>query len=244
MLTQLATIKTRLGLDLFDTSNDPLLTSLLAHVSARFAAECNRVFDYGAGLTYEFRADQLNIVVDHPPIQSVAQFDLKSTETEGWLLQSSISYLLSPTRTVIELAQPLGGSRQLGRVTYTGGYVLPGATPSGDQIALPDEVELACVEQAAYWYQRRGQLGLVSVNSGPGLVQQYQKADLLPQVQAGRGKFLIPGLIDVHVHLEPGGGTTATLPPSVKTVRITFDGADGSRCCLAVDPSCSHYLPL
>ena len=38
MLTQLPTIKTRLGLDLFDTTDDVLLTSLLKHVSARFAA--------------------------------------------------------------------------------------------------------------------------------------------------------------------------------------------------------------
>src|SRR5207237_5792159 len=74
MLTHLATIKSRLGLDPFDTAGEPLLTSLLKHVSARFAAECNRIFDYGAGLTYEFRADQLNILVDHPPIELVSLF--------------------------------------------------------------------------------------------------------------------------------------------------------------------------
>src|SRR5258708_39963986 len=103
MLTQLATIKSRLGLDPFDTADDQLLTSLLKHVSARFAAECNRIFDYGTGLIYEFRADQLNILVDHPPIQAVAQFDLKTSESEGWILQSSITYLLSATKSVIEL---------------------------------------------------------------------------------------------------------------------------------------------
>ena|SRR6266853_4362188 len=184
MLTQLSTLKTRLGLEAFDTTDDTFLINVIKLVSARFAAECNRVFDYGAGLTFEFRADQLNVAVNRPPIQLVSQFELKSSEGEGWLAQSSIDYLLSPTKVVIELAQPLGSSRQLGRVTYTGGYVLPGAMPTGNQIALPDEIELACVEQAAYWYQRRAQLGLVSINSGSGLVQQYQTADLLPQVQA------------------------------------------------------------
>src|SRR5882672_9875083 len=114
MLTQLATIKSRLGLDPFDTAGEPLLTSLLKHVSARFAAECNRVFDYGAALTYEFRADQMNIVVDHPPIQSVTPFDLKTTESEGWILQSSIDYFLSPKKSVIELPRSLGSPRQLG----------------------------------------------------------------------------------------------------------------------------------
>ena len=181
MLTTLSTLKTRLGLDAFDTTNDPVLTSLLAHVSARFAAECNRVFDYGAGLTYEFRADQLNIVVDHPPIQAVTQFDLKTTESEGWLLQSSVSYLLSPTRSVIELAQPLGSSRQFGRVTYTGGYILPGSAPVSGAPSLPDDLEQVCIEQVAYWYQRRSQLGLVSVTSGDNTVSNTNPPTSCPR---------------------------------------------------------------
>jgi len=184
MLAQLATIKARLGLEAFAPDDDALLTNLLKHVSARFAAECNRVFDYGAGLTYEFRADQFNIVVDHPPIQVISQFDLKSTESEGWTLQPAIDYLLSPQKSVVELAQPLGTSRQLGRITYSGGYILPGTTPTGSQIALPDDIEQACIEQVAYWYQRRSQLGLLSITSGDSTVQQFQSADLLPQVQA------------------------------------------------------------
>src|SRR5882672_3842673 len=174
MLTQLATIKSRLGLDPFDTAGEPLLTSLLKHVSARFAAECNRVFDYGAGLTYGFRADQLNILVDHPPIELVSLFHLKTSESEGWVLQSAIDYLISPQKSVIELVQPLGSSRQLGRVTYTGGYILPGASPTGNQVALPDDLEQVCIEQVAYWYQRRSQLGLVSISSGGSTIQQYQ----------------------------------------------------------------------
>jgi hypothetical protein len=31
----------------------------------------------------------------------------------------------------------------LGRVTYTGGYVLPGASPGAGQTALPDDLESA-----------------------------------------------------------------------------------------------------
>jgi len=123
--------------------------------------------------------------VDRPPIELVSQFHLKTTEAEGWILQSSISYLLSPAKAVIELAEPIGIAGQLGRVTYTGGYILPGTTPTGNQIALPDELELSCIEQVAYWYQRRTQLGLLSVSSeGGSTVQQFQSSDLLPQVRA------------------------------------------------------------
>jgi hypothetical protein len=184
MLTQLTTLKTRLGLEIFDTTDDVMLTNLLRHVSARFAAECNRTFDYAAGVTFEFRADHVNIVVDRSPIELVSQFDRKSSESEGWILQSGVEYLLSPQKSVVELAQPLGSVRQLGRVTYTGGYILPGATPSGNQIALPDDIEQACIEQVAYWYSRRSQLGLLSISSEAGIVQQFQCTDLLPQVRA------------------------------------------------------------
>jgi len=184
MLTQLSTLKARLGFELFDTTDDTGLTNILKHVSARFAADCNRIFDYGASLTYEFPADEIGIFVDRPPVEAVSQFELKRTEAEGWIVQPDVDYLLSPKKTMISLAKRIGTSRQLGRVTYTGGYILPGATPTGNQIALPDEIEQACVEQAAYWYQRRSQLGLLSISSDAGIVQQFQSSDLLPQVQA------------------------------------------------------------
>src|SRR5262245_55340409 len=141
MLTQLSTVKSRLGLELFDPTDDVLITNIIKHVSGRFSLECNRIFDYAADLTYEFPADHTNLVVDRPPIESVSLFHLKSTEAEGWLLQSDIDYLLLPRRAVIELAEPLGTCRQFGRTTYSGGFVLPGATPVGSQVALPDELE-------------------------------------------------------------------------------------------------------
>jgi len=184
MLAQLSTIKTRLGIELFDTTDDVLLTNLIKHVSARFTAQCNRIFDYAANLTYDFRADDTNLIVHRPPIESVSSFYLKSTEAEGWLLQSATDYLLLPEKAVIELPQPLGASSQLGRVIYTGGYVLPGANPAGSQIPLPDDLEQCCIEQVVYWYQRRTQLGLVSITTEGSVTQQFQASDLLPQVKA------------------------------------------------------------
>src|SRR5882724_12522022 len=52
------------------------------------------------------------------------------------------------------------------------------------QIPLPDDVEQACIEQVAFWYSRRTQLGLLSISSDAGVVQQFQSTDLLPQVRA------------------------------------------------------------
>ena len=71
-----------------------------------------------------------------------------------------------------------------GRVTYNGGYLLPGTAPVPGALTLPDDLEQACIEQVAYWYQRRAQLGLMSVSNDSGIVQQFQSSDLLPQVRA------------------------------------------------------------
>src|SRR2546425_297879 len=137
MLTQLSTVKSRLRLNSFDLDDDTLLTNYIKHASGRFALECNRIFDRAADATFEFHAHERVITPDRYPIESVASFDLKSSEAEGWIAHSNITYLISPQKSVIELAAPLGGSCQIARVTFTGGYVLPGSTPSAGQTALP-----------------------------------------------------------------------------------------------------------
>lgn len=184
MLCELTTLKTRLGLPESDVVDNEILTSLIEHVSGRFARECNRIFDYSATATYEFRGDEMNIVVDRFPIISVASFHLKSNETDGFVAQTGVDYLFNSTKSIIELATPLGTSREIGKVTFAGGYVLPGGTMGAGQTALPDEIEHACVEQCAHWYQRRNQLGLTAVSGEGGSISQFAALDLLPNVRA------------------------------------------------------------
>ena len=43
---------------------------------------------------------------------------------------------------------------------------------------------MVCIEQVAYWYQRRAQLGLSSLSNGDTVVQRFVSSDLLPEVQA------------------------------------------------------------
>lgn len=184
MLTQLATLKTRLRLNSFDVDDDALLTGFVNHASGRFAQECNRIFERAAGVTFEFRANEMSIAPDRYTIESVASFDLKSNETEGWIAQANVDFLVSPQSSLIELAAPLGTSRQNGRVTFTGGFVMPGDTVAAGQTAFPDEIEQACLDQAVYWYESRHRLGLLGVSGEGGSVQQFKSLDLVPHVLA------------------------------------------------------------
>jgi hypothetical protein len=169
MLCQLSTVKTRLAINQFDLQFDAMLTSAIKGVSVRFDKETNRTLTRTANLTEEFDADDTEIRVPCYPIEAVTKFELKENETEGWVEQTSPLALLTS---------------HLGRVTFTGGYVLPGTTPSTGQTALPDDLEQAAIEQVAAWFQNRDKLGLIRNRPDKGTYQQYAQLDLLLNVQA------------------------------------------------------------
>jgi hypothetical protein len=94
MLTQLSSIKLRLALATTDTTYDVLLTSAINAVSARFDCETNRTLARTVNATHEFDAADTQISVPCYPIESVAKFELKSSESGGWLQQGDVQYLV------------------------------------------------------------------------------------------------------------------------------------------------------
>ena len=186
MLTQLATVKTRLAIVV--TDYDDLLTNAIKAISARFNKECNRSLARSTGATDEFTSDQTEVPVSRFPIESVTKFELKSNETDGWSEQTNVEYLLR-RNCVLSLRLPLGSSRQLARVTYTGGYVLPGDTPSAGQTALPDDLEQAAVEQVAHWFRTRDKSGLIRSWPHDGTYEVFAQLDLLLDVRAVLKKY-------------------------------------------------------
>src|SRR5436189_1891352 len=131
MLSTLPTVKARLGIPDLNVEFDDLLTTALTALSARFDRETNRTLTRTANTTHEFDACETEIIPPCYPIGSVSKFETKSTETEGWVEQTGIDYLIRRS-SVISLQSPLStinSSPSTSRVTYTGGYVLPGDTP-------------------------------------------------------------------------------------------------------------------
>ncbi len=186
MLTQLSTGKSRLAIPDADTSHDALLTSAIKAVSARFDKETDRTLARTENATHEFDPADTEISPPLYPIETVTKWETKSTESEGWVEQPTPDFLIRSS-CVISLSrpfslQPLAFS--LCRFVYSGGYVLPGTTPAAGQTPLPDDLEQAAVEQVAFWYQKRDQLGIrISWPSG-GTYQQFSAQDLLPAVQS------------------------------------------------------------
>jgi hypothetical protein len=183
MLTQLSTLKTRLTIDESDVQFDAILTNTLLALSRRFDYVCNRSLARTVNATHEFDATALEIIPSMYPIESVSKFETKESETDGWLETSDVGYLIRGS-CIITLASRLGDWRQLARITYTGGYVLPGNTPAAGQTALPEDIEQAAVEQAVSWFQNRDKLGLTRNWPHEGSYQQFLNLELLPEVKS------------------------------------------------------------
>ncbi len=188
MLTELATLKTRLGILDSDTTNDPLLTHIIRGVSARFDLECRRTLARTVGITQEFPATDLSLAARCYPIESVTRFDVKAKESTGWIEQTEVEFLVRPGG-ILCLERPLGTLRELARVTYTGGYVLPGTTPDTGQTALPAELEFATTEQAAFWFQNRERLGLARAWDYHSTYRHFASVDLLGSVELVLARF-------------------------------------------------------
>ena len=190
MLTQLATVKARLEILATDVSHDDLLTRAIEAVSARFDRECNRTLARTVDAKQEFGPGDTEVIVRCYPVEAVTKFELKASEVEGWSEQVDVKYVVR-VGCVISLGTPLSfvpqvswAGPQLARVTYTGGYVLPGTAPGVGQVELPADLETAAVEQVAVWFQQRDKLGLIRHWPSGGTYMVFSQLPLLPQVSA------------------------------------------------------------
>jgi hypothetical protein len=183
MLTQITTVKARLGIDEFDVKYDAILTNAIKAITVRFDKECNRTLARTVDAVEEFDADEREIRLGCYPLEAVSTFEVKTNEAEGWAEQAGVEFLVR-RNCVISLAERLGDCGQLARVTYTGGYVLPGTTPGAGQTALPDDLEQAAVEQVVFLFQTRDKLGLVRHWPKGGIYEEFAQTELLISVAA------------------------------------------------------------
>jgi hypothetical protein len=188
MITQLVTVKKRLGIALNDATFDEALTRAIEAIGARFDRECNRTLARTVDLTQEFCADEIEIPAICYPIETVSGFELRSTVRGGWVSQAAVDYNVR-RNCVISLAVPLvphppASVPSLARVTYTGGYVPPGVAVLAGQTALPADLEWAAVEEITGWYQQRDKVGLLREWPSGGTYLSLSQLPLLPEVSA------------------------------------------------------------
>ncbi len=105
MITQLATLKSRLAIPDADTTTDALLTAAIKAVSARFDKETNRTLARTVAFQQEFDPEDTEILAACYPVESVTRWETKSSESEGWLAQPAPSYLVRSS-CILSLRSP------------------------------------------------------------------------------------------------------------------------------------------
>src|SRR5207253_1797125 len=94
MLSTLPTVKTRLSIPGLEVQFDDLLTTALTALSSAFDKYTNRTLARTANITCEFHASDTEILPPCYPIESVSKFELKTSESEGWIEQTNVTYLI------------------------------------------------------------------------------------------------------------------------------------------------------
>jgi hypothetical protein len=191
MLTQLSTVKTRLAIELPDLTFDALLLRAIVAVSARFDLETNRTLARTENFTFEFPPEDGEILLPCYPIESITKFEIKVSEAGGWIQQGNVEYLIR-RQCILSFPSPLTAlqpaafnpSLCLARITYTGGYLLPGSDAVVGATPLPVELEQAAIEQTVFWFQTRDKPGLLRQWPKGGSYEQFADPDLLPSVRA------------------------------------------------------------
>ncbi|MCX7723545.1 MAG: hypothetical protein N2379_10900 [Verrucomicrobiae bacterium] len=187
MLATVAQLKSVLGLPAHDVADDEQLEFILQAVTARFERETDRRFGYLSGAVYEFAARDTRVLPNRLPVWKVLRFEEKSLAADEWVEVQAPR--LAIRHGVIYLAWPLPCTGPVARVIYDGGYILPGQAPVEGVEPLPADLQNAALRQAAYWWQRRNQLGLVSISGEGGAITQFASQDLLPEVVATLEKY-------------------------------------------------------
>jgi hypothetical protein len=180
MITQLSTVKGRLGIDEFEVKYDDLLTRAIKAVGTRFERICRRKFGRAVDFEQEFGIEEVEVALVLYPLEGVAKFEAREKETDAWVEKTGVDYLVR-AGCVVSLRKRLG-DYGMGQVTYTGGYVLPGTTVGAGQTGLPDDLEQAAVEQVAAWFMNRDKVGLVRSWPKGGVYEEFQQTELLPGV--------------------------------------------------------------
>ena len=188
MLTQLSTVKARLGIDPTDIKDDELLTRMIEAMSTRFDMECNRSFARVVDTAEQFPTDDSELVLRRYPVESIARFEVKTSEAEGWVTATTPRFLLR-AHCVLSLEQGLDLPGAMARVVYTGGYVLPGDTVGPNQTRLPADLEAAAVEMVAFWYQNRDRVGVLKEWSKGGIYQEFADIDLILSARVVLGRY-------------------------------------------------------
>jgi hypothetical protein len=179
MLIPVTYLKDRLGIT--SQSDVIALTRTIEAVGVMFDRYADRHFERSDSAEQFFRADAREIPLLWYPVEVVSAIYVRDNARSSWTRQTP-DYELRHN-CILSLSESLGGESQQGRILYSGGYVAAGTTAESWQTALPKDIELAAIDQAAFWYENKHGLRVPSAASGAKAERSGSDLNLLPHVR-------------------------------------------------------------
>ena len=187
-LTTVVSVKTYIGLDLEDDTQDEAIEQLISSASAYIAGKCNRVFGKVTATEKLTGSGRQKILLNNYPITEVtavvvdgitliaSEYEILSEEGEllriesNWPAPGRNNPVYYPFPPETALRTDNGEKRNIS-VSYTAGYVLPWqenltATPIVES-TLPYDLEMACIKMVAADINRKGSEHEKSEGLGP-----------------------------------------------------------------------------
>ena len=201
-LTELATVKTALEIELGDSSENVYLTGVILQMSSTIETYLDRTLGTGQfvqskNFQYAVRLPNKIFLVKYP-VTVLGQVSYKWQDGTEVILDSEEYFfesdegILTLTDNGRQLLQTgLGNARAAAagsgyitiEVTHTGGYDLPGVADTG-AMDLPQVIERACIDLVKNQYYVRSQNPAVKTEMVPDVLQQT-----FFQPDAGGGGF-------------------------------------------------------
>lgn len=174
-----------------DTAYDAALTAIGKGVGGALEKFCNRKFFRTEGDFFYSGADRDHVYVPRYPLETVSAIHKKTTETDGWTLQSDLVLNTESQSGLVHFGAVQGLWYETLRLTYTGGYWFDedenggGTQPAGSAV-LPDDLKLAWVLQCKRMWEAYDPLGsqiIPSKETARLVTQGLAGLELIPQVK-------------------------------------------------------------
>jgi len=173
------------------TRYDAVILAIGQGVAAQFEKFCNRKFQRVASATFTCSADRDHVFLDRYPLESIAQVELRTDTTAGWVVQSGFVLNFDErTGKAYWGYEPAPHYAQL-RFTFTGGFWWDITEEGNDELpsgatALDEDLRLAWILQCRIAWQAIDKIGqdITKTGSSSNLVTgTLGGLELLPAVK-------------------------------------------------------------
>jgi len=159
-----------------DTDHDSLLELLIEYVSTNLETAMNRYLEKQERIEY-FRGGGKLFLLKAPPIDNANHILAVSIDNDAQTVNDD--YYVHTNSGMIEFVVPTEYTepKQVS-IRYTGGY-----SGTGNSLAVPNDLKMACTLQSAYLFKRRKDIGINQMSTPDGSIGTFLTGEFLPQVQ-------------------------------------------------------------